>query len=110
MSETEEEEGNASNVTTDTFIHAPVTTNTPREKTYVANERRISSDSLTETLQRFNRLLLQSTINDSADDNLKKVPESDPKSDQLEATNTSDGRKRKSRILSLPTEIIHTDY
>ena len=35
------------NETTDTFIHPTVTTNTPIEKTNDANERRISSDSLT---------------------------------------------------------------
>ena len=55
MAETEDEEHdaehNANNVTTDSFIKTPVTTNTPREKTDVTNERRISSDSLTETLK-----------------------------------------------------------
>ena len=63
MAETEDEERdakrNANNVTKDTFIQPPVTTNTPREKTDVANERQISSDSLTETLKGFNRLTLQ---------------------------------------------------
>ena len=47
VAETEEEERNANNVTTDTFIHPPITKNTPREKTDVANERQISLDSLT---------------------------------------------------------------
>ena len=45
--ETEEKELNANNMTTDNFIQYPVTTNTPREKTDVANEKRISSDSMT---------------------------------------------------------------
>ena len=40
--ETAEEERNANNVTTDTFIHPPVMTITPREKTDVTNERQIS--------------------------------------------------------------------
>ena len=83
-------------MTTDTFIQPPVTTNTPREKTDVANEKQISSDSLTETLKGFNILKLQSKINDSADDHsIKNVIESDPRSIQLGATHTSDGKKRK---------------
>ena len=67
VEETEDEERNTNNVTTDTFIHTPVTANAPREKTDVANERQISSDILTETIKGFNILSLQSTINDSAD-------------------------------------------
>ena len=67
MLETEYEERdakrNANNVTTDTFIQSPVTTNTPRKKTDVPNERQISSDSLTETTKGFNILTLQSTSN-----------------------------------------------
>ena len=55
VEETEEEEKdaerNTNNVTTNTFIHPSVTTNTPRDKTDVENERQISSDSLTETLK-----------------------------------------------------------
>ena len=83
-------------MTTDTFIQPPVTTNTPREKKYVANERQIPSDSLTETLKVFNKLTLQSTINDSTDDHSNKnVTESDPKSNQLVATHTSNRKKRK---------------
>ena len=83
-------------MTTDTFIHPPVTTNTTREKTDVANKRRISSESLTETLKVFNRLTLQSKINDYADDHSKKnVAERDPKSDPLVDTHTSDGKKGK---------------
>ena len=67
-------------MTTETFIHPPVTTYESREKTDVANERVIYSDSLTETIKGFNRLTLQSTINDSADDYSKKnVAESDLK-------------------------------
>ena len=96
VSETEEEECNASNVTIDTFIQTPVTTNTPREKTDVANERQIYSESLTETLKGFNRLTLQSTINNSAfDHSNKNVTKSEPKSDQLIPTHTNDGKKRK---------------
>ena len=96
VAETEDKKRNANNVNTDTFIHPPVTTNTPREKTYVANERQISPDSLTETIKGFNRLTLLSTINDSAyDHSNKNVSESDPKSDQLVATHTSDGNKIK---------------
>ena len=63
---------NTKTVTMDTFIPPTVTTNTPRDKTDVANESQISSDSLTETMKVFNRLTLQSTINYSADDHLKK--------------------------------------
>ena len=99
MAETEEEEEdsehNANNMTTDTFVHPPVTTNTQREKIDVANERRISSESLTETSEGFNRFTLQSKINDSVDDHSNKnVTESDPKSDPLVETHTSDGKKK----------------
>ena len=68
----EDEERNANNMTTDTFIQPPVNNNAPREKTDVSNERRISSDILAETIKGFNRLALQSTINDSADDHSEK--------------------------------------
>ena len=68
VEETEEEERNANNVTTDTFIHPPISTNAPREKTYVANERQIASNSLVETMKGINKLTLQSKINDSTDD------------------------------------------
>ena len=111
MAETEDEERgtkrNANNVTTYNFIQPPVTTNTPIEKTKVANERQISSDSLTETLKIFNRLALQSTINNSADDHSNKnVAEIDPTSDPLVDSHTSDGKKGKSLIRTLPKEII----
>ena len=44
----------------------------------------------------FNRLTLQSTINDSAENHSNQNDaESDPKSDQLVATHTSDGKERK---------------
>ena len=80
----------------DTFIQTPVTTNTPREKIDVASERRNSSDSLTETLTIFNRLTLQSTINDSADDHSNKnVAKSNPKNNQVVSTHNSDGKKIK---------------
>ena len=96
MAETEEEERNTNNVTMDTFIHPPVTTNAPREKADVANEKRISLDCLTETIKGFNRLTLQSTINDYANDHSNKnVPESDPKSDPFVDTHTSDENKGK---------------
>ena len=69
---------NVNNMTTDTFIQPPVTTNTPRDKIDVENERRIYSDSLTETLKGFNILTLQSKINDSTDDH-KKSPKATQK-------------------------------
>ena len=83
-------------MTTDTFIHPPVTTNTPREKIDIANERQISSDNLTEKIKGLNRLTLDSTINDYADDySNKNVAESNPKSNPLVANYTSDGNERK---------------
>ena len=95
MAETEEKERdvkhNSNNVTMDTFIQSPVTTNTPRKKTDVPNERRISSDILAETIKIFNILTLQSTTNNYADDySDKNDAEIDPKRDQLVATQTSD--------------------
>ena len=96
VEETEEGKLNANNVTTDTFIHPPVTTNIPSEKTDVANERQVCSDIMTETIKLFNTLTLQSTINDSADDHLyKNVAKIDPKIDTLVDTHTSDRRKGK---------------
>ena len=54
MAETEEGEHdakrNANNLITDTFIQSPVTTNTPRNKTNVPNEKRLSLNSLVETI------------------------------------------------------------
>ena len=80
----------------DTFIQFPVTTNAPRQKTDIPNERRIYSDSLTETLKGFNILKLQETISDSAYDHSdKNDARSDPKINQVVATHTSDGKKRK---------------
>ena len=88
------EEHNANNMTTDTFIQTPVTTNAPREKTDVAYERRTSSDSLTEMLKVFNRLTIQSKIYNSTDyHSNKNVAESDPKSYQLVVTYNSDEKK-----------------
>ena len=58
VTETEEEDLNVNNVTMETLIHPPVTTNAPIEKTDVTNERRISSDSLAETIKAFNKLTL----------------------------------------------------
>ena len=40
----------------------------------------------------------------------KNVAESDPKSDQLVATHTSDGKKRKILVLTLPKDILHKNY
>ena len=55
MAETEVEErdakNNSNNMTTDTFIQPPITTNTPREITSIAKERQISSDNLIETIK-----------------------------------------------------------
>ena len=59
MEEREDKERKANNVTTDTFIHPPVMTNAPREKTDVENDRRIYSEILTETIKGFNRLTIQ---------------------------------------------------
>ena len=78
------------------FIQSPVMTNTPRNKTNLRNEKQISSDSLAETIKVFNRLTLQSTINDSADYHSdKNDAKSNPKSDQVVATHTSDRRGEK---------------
>ena len=44
----------------ETFIHPPVTTNTPRNKTYFENERQISLESLIEKIKGFNKLTLDS--------------------------------------------------
>ena len=115
MAETEEEEWdakrNTNNVTTDNFIQPPVTTNTPRKKTDVADERKISSDSLAETIKLFYILTLQSTINDSADYHSdKNNAKSHPKINQVVATHTSDGKERNLLILTLPKEILHTNY
>ena len=70
MSKTEEEERyakcNSNNVTMDTFIQYPVTTNTPRNKLNVPNERRVSLDILVRTIKGFKGLMLEPTINDSA--------------------------------------------
>ena len=98
VAETEDKErdakSNANNMTMDTLIQPPIRTNTPREKIDIANERRIYLDSPTETLKVFNRLTLQSKINDSTDDHSNKnVPKSDQKRDPLVDTHTSDGRK-----------------
>ena len=80
----------------DNSIQSPLTTNKPKDKTDVPNERQISLDILVETLKGFNILTLQSTISDSADDHSdQNDAESDPKIDQVVATHTSDGNERK---------------
>ena len=62
----------------------------------MTSERRISLDVLAETINGFNELTIQSTINDSAyydseEDDAKRDPNRYPKVD----THTSDGKKRK---------------
>ena len=67
-----------------------------REKTEVANERKISLDSLIEMLKTLNRLMLQSTINDYADNHSNKnVAKSNLKNDQQVDAQTSYGKKGK---------------
>ena len=71
----------------DNFYQSPVTTNT-----LFTNKRRITSDILGERLR---GLKFYSTINDSAYYNSDRDDaESDPKSDQLVDTHTSEGKKR----------------
>ena len=90
LAETEEEECNANNMTTeecnannmtmDTYCQYPIMNNTQRKDANVPNERRISSDILAETIKRFNRYTLCSTINDSGYYNSNEDDaESDPK-------------------------------
>ena len=95
MSEMEEEERNSghnsNNVTKDTFSQSPVTINTQRNNSNIANDRRISSDILAETIKGFKVLTHQSTIDDSAYYNSEEdVAKSNPKSDLLVDTHTSD--------------------
>ena len=53
-------------------------------------------DSMAETIKGFNKLRLQSTINNSADDHLNQnIAKSDPKSDPLVDIHTSDRKKGK---------------
>ena len=56
--------------------------------------------------------MLRSTINDYLYYNsYEDDAESDPESNQLVATHTSDGKKRKMLlILTLPTEILRKNY
>ena len=98
--ETQGEERNitsdANNVTMDTFCQSPVMHNTQRNIANVPNERRIYSDILAEMIKVFNRLTLRSTIKYSGYYNSDEDDaESDTNSDQLVATHTSDGKKRK---------------
>ena len=70
MGEIEEEEReakrNANNVTMDNLFHrSPVTTNTQGEISNMTNESQISLDMLAITIKGFNRLKIQSKINDS---------------------------------------------
>ena len=76
-------------------VYKRKTTNTQGENANIifTSERRITLDVLAETLK---GLTLHSTINISAYYNSDKDDaESDPKIDPLEATHTSDGKKRK---------------
>ena len=84
----------ANNVTMYNFCQSPATTNTQIKIANVPNNRQISSDILAETIKVFNGLTLFLTINDSRYyDSDKDDAESDPKSNQLVATHTSDERK-----------------
>ena len=108
MAEKEEEECdtkcNANNLTMDTFIQSPATTNTPRNIANVPNERRISLDILAETIKVFKRLTLQSTINDSADYRPGKMtPKAIQKVIKWYLITLVTERKEKSLILTLPT-------
>ena len=79
----------------DTFCQSPVTTNTQVDNAnpILTHERRNDSDALAETLK---VLTIESTINNSAYYNSdKNDADSDPKSDPLVDTHTSDGKKRK---------------
>ena len=77
----------------DILCQSPVTTNTQRKNANIPNERRITPEILAETLK---GLMIHSTINNSEYYNSDEdEAESDPKSDQLVATHTSDGKKRK---------------
>ena len=80
----------------DNLFQSPFTINTQRKNANNTNERRISSEILAETIKLFNGLTIQSKINDSVYSNSEEdVAESDPKSDPLVATHTSDGNERK---------------
>ena len=100
VAETEEEEcndkNNNNNMNMDTFWKSPVTNNTQIKNKNVTNERRIYLVVLAETIKVFKGLTLQSKINNSAYYNSDEDDaESDTKSNQLVATHTSDGKKRK---------------
>ena len=101
MAETEKYEcdskSNAINLTMDTFFNQyPVKINTQRKNANVKNERRIYSYILAETIYFLNELTIQSTINDSKYNNSEEDDaESDPKSDSLVATHTSDRNEMK---------------
>ena len=81
----------------DTFFHhSLVTTNTQGKIQNVANERRISSDILAETIKGFKGLTLKSTINNSAyHDSEEDYAENNPSSNPNVATHTSDINKIK---------------
>ena len=97
MAETEEEERdaerNTNNATVDTLFHqSPVTNNTQGDISNVKNERRISLETLAETINGFNGLMIQSKINDSAYyDSEENDSEIDPNSNPKVATHTTNG-------------------
>ena len=116
MVETEEKERdaahNANNMTMDTFFnHSTIslsqgeikngtsvhyTISPPYEDANVTNERRIASDTLKETIQKVHGLTIQPTISNSVYyDSEEHNAVSDPKSDSLLDTHTSDGKERK---------------
>ena len=93
------------------IMSPPITTNTQGEISNVTNEKRISSEILTETIKGFNGLTIQSTINDSENyDSEEDDAESDPNSNPRVSTHTSNRKKIKSLILTLPMEILRTNY
>ena len=84
-------QGDISNVTS---VHSTISTS--QEYANVTNERRIALDILKETLKWFHGLTIQSTVSDSVYYNSEEDDAiSDPKSDSLVATQTSDRNERK---------------
>ena len=68
-------------------------------------------DILAETIKGFNGFTAQSTINNSAYYNSEEDDtESEPNRNPKVATYTSEVKKRKSLILTVPMEIIHANY
>ena len=77
-----------------TSVHSIISPS--KEDKSVTNERQIASDILKETIKYFHGVMIQSTIRNSAYyDSEEHDAVSDPKSDSLVATSTSNGNKRK---------------